>query len=142
SDDPQPLSAALIMDTGMGGIAMKRVVPLFIALTSGFSEFDEMASFRYDHLVFKLADFTNDHQEIEKSFQIVKTIAEKQPPTVPAGNAAPTAPKILQLLLGALGGYGGAVDANTRPPTEKLPTVGSKVVPPSRVLYDVLYEAA
>src|SRR5438876_400177 len=47
SDDPQPLSAAVIVDTGMGGITLRRLTPLFIALASGFSEFDEMASFRY-----------------------------------------------------------------------------------------------
>jgi VWFA-related protein len=144
SDDPQPLSAAIVIDTGMGGIAQRRLVPLFITLTNGFSEFDEMASFRYDHLVFKLSDFTKDRDAIEKSFSIVKTIAAKQPATVPAGAPAPTAPKILQMLLGALqngGGYGGAVDA-TRSPTETLPTVRSRVVPPSRVLYDAIYEAA
>src|SRR5262245_1119770 len=141
SADPQPLSAAIVMDTGMGGIAMRRVVPLFISITDGFSEFDEMASFRYDHFVFQLSDFTNDHQKIEKSFEIVKTIAAKQPATVSTGAPLPTAPKILQLLLGSLGGYGGAVDAR-RPPTETLPTVGSRRVDPSRVLYDALYDAA
>jgi len=149
SDDPQRLTAAIVADTGMGGIAMRRLAPLFISITNGFSEFDEMASFRFDHLVFKLSDFTSDHETIEKSFEIVKTIAAKQPATVPAGNPAPTAPKIIQLLLGALGGgggsnsgaYGGAV-GGTRPATETVPTVGSKRVPPSRVLYDGLYEAA
>jgi VWFA-related protein len=141
SADPQPLSAAIVMDTGMGGIAMRRVVPLFISITDGFSEFDEMASFRYDHFVFQLSDFTNDHQKIEKSFEIVKTIAAKQPATVATGAPLPTAPKILQLLLGGLGGYGGAVDAR-RPPTETLPTVRSPRVDPSRVLYDAIYDAA
>ena len=58
-------------------------VALFIALTDGFSQFDEMAAFRYDHLVFQLSDFTNDHESIEKSFGVVKSIAEKQPATVP-----------------------------------------------------------
>jgi VWFA-related protein len=144
SDDPQALSAAIVIDTGMGGISMKRVVPLFISITNGFSEFDEMASFRYDHFVFKLAHFTSDHEQIEKSFAIVKNIAEKQPPTVPSGTPAPTAPKIIQLLLGMLqggGGYGGAVDAR-RPPTETLPTVRPTRVDPSRVLYDALYDVA
>src|SRR5215510_9058487 len=131
SDDPQPLSAAIVIDTGMGGIAMRRLVPLFITLTGGFSEFDEMASFRYDHFVFQLSDFTNDHQKIEKSFEIVKTIAAKQPATVPAGAPLPTAPKILQLLLGGLGGYGGGVDS-ARSPIPQVPTVGSKRVDPSR----------
>jgi len=151
SDDPQPLSAAIIIDSGMGGIAMRRLVPLFISITSGFSQFDEMASFRFDHFVFQLSDFTNDQQKIEKSFEIVKTIAAKQPATVPAGTPAPTAPKIIQLLLGALGGGGGGSSTGgvytggsigSRPPTETVPTVGSKRVDPSRVLYDVLHDAA
>src|SRR2546422_5875469 len=143
SADPQPLSAAIVLDTGMGGIALRRLVPLFIAITGGFSEFDEMAAFRYDHLVFQLSEFTNDHEKIEKSFNIVKSIAEKQPATVPPGDPVPTAPKVLQMILGLMnfGGYGGAVDS-TRPPTERLPTVGSRRVNPSRVLFDALYDAA
>src|SRR5579883_329369 len=106
SADPQPLSAAVVVDTGMGGIAMKRLVPLFTSVVAGFSPWDEMTAFRYDHLVFQLSDFTSDQEKIKKSFSIVKTIAEKQPPTVPAGNAFPTAPKIIQVLLGILGGGG------------------------------------
>src|SRR5205823_888344 len=54
SDDPQPLSAAIVLDSGMSGLAMRRLSPLFIAITNGFSDFDEMASFRYDHFVFQL----------------------------------------------------------------------------------------
>src|SRR5262249_46266971 len=145
SDDPQRLSAAIVIDTGMGGIAMRRLVPLFITLTSGFSEFDEMAAFRFDHFVFQLSDFTNDHEKIEKSFDIVKTIAAKQPATGPAGAPAPTAPKILQLLLGILNSTGAASASAAdpgRPPTETLPTVRSPRVGPSRVLYDVLHDTA
>src|SRR5580704_347877 len=55
SDDPQPLSAAIVVDTGMGGISMKRLVPLFISVTAGFSALDEMTSFRYDHFVHQLS---------------------------------------------------------------------------------------
>src|SRR6476659_9849879 len=54
SDDPQPLSAAIVIDTGMGSGPMRKVAPLFVALTSGFSAFDEMIAYRFDHLVFKL----------------------------------------------------------------------------------------
>jgi VWFA-related protein len=144
SDDPQPLSAAILIDTGMGGIAMRRLTPLFIALTDGFSDFDEMATFRYDHHVFQLLDFTSDRYKVEDSFAIVKTIAEKQPDRTAPGDPAPTVPKVLQALLGLidLGGHGAAVDANTRPATERVPTVGSRRVDPSRVLYDALYDAA
>src|SRR5689334_515373 len=49
SADPQPLSAAIVIDTAMGGGPLRKVAPLFVALTSGFSEFDEMATFRFDH---------------------------------------------------------------------------------------------
>jgi VWFA-related protein len=89
----------------------------------------------------KLSDFTNDHEKIEKSLEIVKTIAAKQPATVAPGAPLPTAPKILQWLLGGLGGYGGGVDS-TRSPIPTVPTVGSRRVDPSRALYDVLYDTA
>jgi VWFA-related protein len=144
SIDPQPLSAAIVIDTGMGGNSLRRLTPLFISVTGGFSSFDEMASFRYDHLVHQLSDFTNDHEKIEKSLDVVKEIAETAPATVPAGSPAPTAPKIVQLLLGVLGGGGGSsgpVDPS-KPPTSQLPTVRKQTVPPSRVLYDAVYQAA
>jgi VWFA-related protein len=144
SDDPQPLSAAIVVDTGMGGISMKRLVPLFISVTAGFSALDEMASFRYDHFVHQLSDFTANTAQIEKSFDIVKTIAEKQPPTVPQGSSFPTAPKIVQFLLGGLfSGTGGAAENATRSPGgAPRPPPPPMPAPQSRVLYDVLYDAA
>jgi len=153
SDDPQPLSAAIVIDTGMGGIALRRLVPLFISITAGFSEFDEVAAFRYDHTVVRLSDFTNNFFKIEDSFETVKTIAQKQPDRVEKGDPSPTSPKILQALLGMInvGGNGAAIDNPPpgmggpyprRPPTETLPTVGTKRVDPSRALYDALSEAA
>jgi hypothetical protein len=148
SADPQPMSAAIVIDTGMGGIAMRRLVPLFISMTSGFSEFDEMAAFRYDQLTFQLSHFTNDHEKIEKSLEIVKTIAAKQPAYVAAGDPAPAAPKILQTILGLInfGGNGGLIDNPSpgmagpvrRPTTETVPTVRSTRVDASRVLFDAL----
>ena len=145
SADPQPLSAAIVIDTGMGGNSLRRLVPLFISVTSGFSPFDEMSSFRYDHLVHQLSDFTNDHEKIEKSFDVIKDIAERQPATVPAGAPPETVPGILRLLLGALRNGQSSQSASvdpTRPPTERLPTVESARVAQSRVLYDAVFEAA
>jgi len=152
SADPQPLSAVIVIDTGMGGIAMRRLAPLFISITNGFSDFDEMATFRYDHQVFRLADFTNDDEKIEKSLEIVKAIAKKQPDRVAPGDPAPTAPKILQTILGKinLGGNGGLIDNPSpgmagpvnRPTTQTVPTVKSKRVDEGRALFDALYDAA
>jgi VWFA-related protein len=152
SADPQPLSAAILLDTGMGGIALRRLVSLFIAITDGFSEFDEVAAFRYDHLVFQLSDFTSDHEKVEKSFDVVKTIAAKQPAYVAAGDPTPAAPKVLQTILGLInfGGNGGVIDNPSpgmagpvrRPTTETVPTVRSKRVEPSRALFDAIYDTA
>src|SRR5437867_10188341 len=135
----------------MGGIALRRLVPLFIAITDGFSEFDEMAAFRYDHLVFQLSDFTTDHEKIEKSFDVVKTIAAKQPAHVAAGDPAPEAPAILRTILGLInfGGYGGVIDNPSpamaaparKPRTETGPTARSKRLVPGSALFDTIYDA-
>jgi len=129
SDDPQPLSAAIVLDSGMPGLAMRRLVPLFVTITNGFSDFDEMASFRYDHFVIQLSDFTNDREKIEKSFAIYKTMAEKQPAQGNSGGAAPAVPSVVR------------PDGTPKPATEMVPTVGTRRVAPSRVLLDALYEA-
>jgi VWFA-related protein len=146
SVDPQPLSAAIVIDTGMSGIALRRLAPLFISVTGGFSEFDEMCSLRYDHLVHRLSDFTKDPVQIEKSLDVVKTIAEKQPAQVPGGDAAPTAPKIVQLLLQLIGGGGGISPGGPPPDPSKPPTTQRKTGPgsvrTSRVLFDAVFEAA
>jgi VWFA-related protein len=141
SDDPQPLSAAIVIDTGMGGISMRRLTPLFTSVVSGFSQWDEMTSFRYDHLVFHLSDFTSDAEKIKKSFDVVKTIADKQPATVPSGSPAPTAPKIVQLLLGLIGGGVAGPGGGASDPARPAP-VQPSITPPSRVLFDVLHDAA
>jgi VWFA-related protein len=129
SDDPQPLSAAIVVDTGMSGLAMRRLVPLFITITHGFSEFDEMATFRYDHFVFQLSDFSGDREKIEKSFDIVKAIAAKQPAQGNYGGGGPSVPSQVR------------PDGTPAPATATVPTVGSRRVSPSRVLFDALYEA-
>jgi VWFA-related protein len=40
------------------------------------------------------------------------------------------------------GGHGGAVESTMRRPTETLPTVGSRRVDPSRLMFDALYDAS
>lgn len=89
SVDPQPLCGAIVIDTGIGGAALRRLSPLFIAITSGFSAFDEMASFRYDHVVLQLSDFTSDHVAIERSLHVVEEIAARNLPTDIGGAPPP-----------------------------------------------------
>jgi VWFA-related protein len=104
---------------------------LFVAVSAGFAENDEMAAFRFDHFVTNLTDFTNDPKVIEKSFEIIKRIAENKPASRPPANSGlfPASP-----MPGPFGG---------RPPyiTTTPPTPGPAPVPTSRVLHDAVYAA-
>lgn len=48
-------------------------------LIAGFTATDQMATFRFDSAVHKLADFTNDPAVIEKSLDVIKQFAETRP---------------------------------------------------------------
>jgi VWFA-related protein len=137
SIDPVPLSAAIIVDDGMGGEALKRLVPLLEVMTSGFSPDDEMASFRYDHFVWKLSDFTGDPKVIQRSFNELPKIAESRPAQGEPGDPVAAAPGWLRTIAGLITiGSNGA--PNTTPPGAERP----KPVPTSRILHNAIYEAA
>jgi VWFA-related protein len=137
--DPSPLSAAIVVDDGMGGTALKRLVSVLNVMTSGFSpEEDEMASFRYDHFVWKLSDFTNDPKRIEKSFDELAKIAETRPALGEPGDpAAGGGPEWLRAL-------GATITIGTTGPPSPNPTAADrpKPVPTSRVLHQAIQEAA
>lgn len=122
SIDPQPLCAAIVVDTGVGGTALRREAPLFIDITSGFSAFDEMTSFRYDHIVEQLSGFTSDPIAIEKSLGIVEQIAAHNHPPDKGGGSWPQ-----------IGPNG-------------IPVINAPAVPSfggsSRLLNDAVFEAA
>jgi hypothetical protein len=135
--EPAPLSAAIIIDDGMGANALKRVAPLIDVLTSGFSPNDEMIAFRYDHFVWKLSDFTTDHSVIQKSFSDLAKIAETRPPEGEPGEPLTAAPAWLRsiagtITLGSIGAPKPIPSGADRP----------KQVKTSRVLHNAVYEAA
>jgi VWFA-related protein len=134
--DPSPLSAAIIVDDGMGGEALKRLVPLIEVLTSGFSPEDEMVAFRYDHFVWKLSDFTSDPKVIQKSFNELAKIAESRPAQGEPGEPAATT--------GVLQGLGARITIGTNGAPNPIPTAADrpKPVPTSRVLHNAILEAA
>ncbi len=101
SNDPMPLSVAVLIDTGVGKIALDRVAKSIVSLSSAFAEDDEAELYRFDHIVMKLSDFTNSHQDLEKSLAIIKGIAERKyndatPPIIMPGRG----PHWLRFLLG------------------------------------------
>jgi VWFA-related protein len=132
SADPQPLSAAIVVDDGMDGLSLRRLAPLFVSVSAGFSESDEMAAFRFDHFVTNLAEFTNDPEKIEKSFEVVKSIAENRPAQRPPANSG-------LFPAGPMPGPFGGRNPNT---TTTPPIPGPAPVATSRVLHDAIYTAA
>ena len=137
SIDPVPLSAAIVVDDGMGGDALRRHVPLLEVMTSGFAPEDEMVSFRYDHFIWKLSDFTSDPKVIEKSFRELSKIAETRPAEGAPGDGLATGPSWLTKILGqsSIGTNGAPVLVPTAADRPKSPAT-------SRVLHNALFEAA
>jgi VWFA-related protein len=137
SIDPIPLSAAIIIDDGMGGIALKRVVSTMQSMTAGFSPEDEMVAFRYDHFVWKLSEFTNDPAAIQKAFHEIPKIADSRPAQGEPGEPAAAGPEWLRSIAGLVTiGSNGApnpIPSGSNPP--KRPAT-------SRLLHDAIFEAA
>ena len=103
TDDPVPLSAAVVVDTGLAAASLSKVQQTFSALAGAFSEFDEVAIYRYDKFVTKVLDFSGDSERVEtamKTLRDVKPTAAKQanPPGGPFSipgpviNGAPVVP--------------------------------------------------
>src|SRR5215510_4408121 len=140
SADEQPLSAAIVIDDGISGNALKRLVPLLHSLAAAFTANDEMTSFRYDHFISKLSDFTNDRDQIEKSFRELSQIADTRPtePEQPAvySKIEKKTPRILRVLAGLFSiGSNGAPSST---PTAPAP----RPAPDSRIMHTAVYQAA
>jgi VWFA-related protein len=140
SIDPQPLSAAVVIDDGISAHALKQLVPLLPSMASAFAPVDEMTSFRYDHLVTRLMDFTQNPKEIEKSFADLDRIADSRPeePERPEvyDKIEKKTPSIVRAIAGLF-----SIGSNGAPPT--IPTAPApRPAPASRTLHSAIYEAA
>lgn len=126
SIDPQPLSAAIVVDDGMNGNQLRRLYPrfspsVFTTLGAGFSSNDRMVAFRYDGQVYKLSAFTSDPDAIEKSFEPLQDIAVTRPDET-ADALGEKGPRALRSVINILG---------STMPSER---------PTSGALNDALYE--
>ena len=95
SIDPVPLSAAVVVETGLAAASLSKVQQTFSALAGSFSEYDEVAVYRYDKFVTKILDFSNKGEQFETA---MKTMRELKPdpntgvgsnPRGPFSNAGP-----------------------------------------------------
>ncbi len=89
SIDPSPLSAVVLVDTGVGGKALRRFASSIIALSFAFTDVDEVAVYRFDSTVGKISDFTHDKEVLEQNLAAIQRLAEGR------GEGPPTPPVIL-----------------------------------------------
>src|SRR5438093_1862359 len=72
--DPVPLSAAVVVDTGLAPESLSKVQKTFSALAGAFSQFDEVALYRYDKFVAKVLDFSADAERVTTAMNILREV--------------------------------------------------------------------
>jgi VWFA-related protein len=73
TSDPFPLSAAVIFDTGMADVGLRKVQETLSALQGAFSQFDEVAIYTYSSTVGRVSDFTSVTKELTAVLNQVKS---------------------------------------------------------------------
>ena len=95
TSDPFPLSAAVIIDTGMPDVALKRVQETLSALQGAFSQFDEVGIYTYSTTVGRVTDFTSVGKELTVALNEVKAYSgANNGPPVTSGPLGPQGPMI------------------------------------------------
>jgi VWFA-related protein len=93
TSDPFPLSAAVIFDTGMPDVAVKKVQQTLPALQGAFSQFDEVAIYTYSSNVSRMADFGSVGQRLTAVLNEIKTYnGSNNGPPVTGGPLGPQGP--------------------------------------------------
>lgn len=128
SIDPVPLSAAVIVDTGLTASSLAKVQQTFAALAGAFSEFDEVAVYRFDKYVAKVLDFS---RELARAEEAMKTLEKIKPdsdpyPMMPSGPFSTQGPVINGTAVVPAGQIG-----NPPQPPKKI-----------KVLNDAIFQAA
>jgi VWFA-related protein len=95
TSDPFALSAAVIFDTGMADVGLKKVQDTLSALQGAFSQFDEVAIYSYSSTVSQIEDFTTAGQPLTAALNQVKEFkGENNGPPVVSGPLGPGGPII------------------------------------------------
>jgi VWFA-related protein len=85
TSEPVPLSAAVLVDTGLSAESLTKVQETFPALAGAFAESDEVAVYRFEKYVFQVQDFSTDLLAVETALKKLKDIE-------PSSSAYPNAP--------------------------------------------------
>jgi VWFA-related protein len=74
SIDPTPLSAAIVVDTGLSAGSLAKIQKTLTALAGAFSEFDEVAVYRYDKFATQVLDFSQNLEQIETAMNLIRDV--------------------------------------------------------------------
>jgi VWFA-related protein len=95
TSDPFPLSAAVVIDTGMPDVGLKKVQETLSALQGAFSQFDEVGIYTYSSTVGRVADFTSVGKQLTATLNQVKGYSgANNGPPVTSGPLGPQGPMI------------------------------------------------
>jgi len=130
SVDPVPLSAAVVVDTGLGHDALGKVQKTFPALVGAFSPFDEVAVYKYDKFVTRVLDFSENSEVVQTAMDKLKDI---QPRTIPTDSAAVRGPFSIP---------GPVINGQAVVPPAAMGVINQVPPKPSNVLNDAIYTAA
>jgi VWFA-related protein len=126
--DPVPLSAAVVVDTGLSVEALAKVQQTFPALAGAFSEFDEVAAYRFDKDVVKLIDFTKNQEALQNALKPMRDIKPDTRQTLLRGGPFST--------------IGPMINGMPVVPPGQLGVLITQEQPKIKVLNDALYAAA
>jgi VWFA-related protein len=95
TSDPFALSAAVIFDTGMPDVGLKKVQETLSALQGAFSQFDEVGIYTYSSTVGRVSDFTSVGKQLTAVLNEVKGYSgANNGPPVTSGPLGPQGPII------------------------------------------------
>ena len=84
SSDPVPLSAVILIDQSLDRQTRSKLNKTVLTLVESFSDFDEVALFKFDHTPDKVLDFTFDKDKILESFK-TKLSGQSESPGILSG---------------------------------------------------------
>jgi VWFA-related protein len=101
TSDPFALSAAVIFDTGMADVGLRKVQETLSALQGAFSQFDEVAVYTYSSTVGRVSDFSGAGSQLTAVLNEVKEYSgANNGPPVTSGPLGPQGPMINGLPVG------------------------------------------
>lgn len=88
SSDPLPLSVALLIDRSLNSQAQSRLKATLLALIESFSDFDEIALFKFHYKTDKVLDFSLDKNKVLETLR-TKLSWERRSPGILSGPFSP-----------------------------------------------------